>query len=58
MSPVPGDMVNQSSDVKPSRIAAKVAEVIDPGTGTLFARGTSASVMSSVGLTFEHLWKL
>ena len=36
----------------------KVREVADPETGAPFERGTSLSVLSSVGLAFDHLWKL
>jgi hypothetical protein len=36
----------------------KVTRVIDTATGTPFDRGTSASVISTAGLTFDHLWKL
>jgi hypothetical protein len=37
---------------------AKIREVVDPETGAPFARGTSLSVIASVGLAFDHLWKL
>jgi hypothetical protein len=37
---------------------AKIPGTMDPSTGTTIERGTSASVITSAGLTFEHLWKL